>query len=99
MTNPLIKRINSKLPVRWQGSDIVAGAKRYAASDHTLKLIYPNPSNPSKYVVLNSTHTFDEAAFKGTNALLYPRLGDWAVIRNSDGAVVDAGIFDENWAL
>ena len=98
-TNENIRRINSKLPVRWEGKDIVAGTKHYSAADHTLKLICPNPANPSRYVVLNSTHTFGEADFKGTNALLYPRLGDWAVVRNSDGAVVDAGIFDENWKL
>ena len=56
------------------------------------------------YVVLNSGHTFKEADLKGTNALLYPRLGDWAVIKptptEKDPAayeVVAAGLFDENW--
>ena len=56
------------------------------------------------YVVINSGHTFKEADLKGTNALLYPRLGDWAVIKptptEKDPAayeVVAAGLFDENW--
>ena len=56
------------------------------------------------YVVLNSGHTFKEADLKGTNALLYPRLGDWAVIKPTPTAkdpaayeVVAAGLFDENW--
>jgi poly(3-hydroxybutyrate) depolymerase len=53
-------------------------------------LIHPNPLNPKKYVVLNSGHTFGEREFRGTNALLFPRLGDWA----EDGA---SGFFSEGW--
>lgn len=98
-TNPAIKRINDKLPVHWSSHDIVVGEQRFPASDHTLAMIYPNPSDPDHYVVLNSGLTFGEKEFKGTNALLYPRLGDYAVIRKSDGAVVLAGIFDEQWRL
>ena len=41
-------------------------------------MIYPNPLDPTRYVVVNSGHTFGEKEFKGTNALLYPRLGDYA---------------------
>jgi hypothetical protein len=96
-TNSLIRRMNSKLPVRWSGSDIVAYGRRYPASTHTLALICPNPLEPSRYVVLNSGHTFGDKDFRGTNALLFPRLGDWAIIRNASGNVVEAGIFDEHW--
>ncbi|MEJ7609422.1 MAG: alpha/beta hydrolase-fold protein, partial [Bryobacteraceae bacterium] len=35
VTNPLIKRINSKLPVRWSGDRIVAGSQSFTAADHT----------------------------------------------------------------
>ena len=62
-------------------------------------MVYPNPSDPDHYVVLNSGLTMGEKEFKGTNALLFPRLGDYAVIRKSDGAVVLAGFFDEQWRL
>jgi pimeloyl-ACP methyl ester carboxylesterase len=98
-SNAEIRKINDKLPVRWSGSEIVAGDQRFPASEHTLALIYPNPNDPEHYVVLNSGLTFGEKEFKGTNALLYPRLGDYAVIRKSDGKVVLAGIFDEQWRL
>jgi dienelactone hydrolase len=98
-SNPAIRRINDKLPVRWIGDNIVAGDQRFAASDHTLVLIYPNPLDPEHYVVLNSGLTFGPKDFRGTNALLYPRLGDYAILRKSDGAVVLAGIFDERWRL
>ena len=49
-------------------------------------------------------HTFQEADLRGTNALLYPRLGDWAVIKPKPTAkdpagyeVVAAGLFDSHW--
>ncbi|HYI91970.1 MAG TPA: prolyl oligopeptidase family serine peptidase [Bryobacteraceae bacterium] len=98
-TNPAIKKINEKLPVRWSGEDIIVAEQRFPARDHTLAMIYPNPQDPEHYVVLNSGLTFGEREFKGTNALLYPRLGDYAVIRKSDGKVMVAGIFDEQWRL
>jgi hypothetical protein len=56
-------------------------------------------------VVLNSGHTFHAADFQGTNALLYPRLGDYALLKCSetkdplDVKVVQAGLFDEYWKM
>ena len=97
--NELIKKMNAKLPIRWAGGEIVAGDQRFSAAHHTLALVCPNPLNPSRYVVLNSGHTFGEKEFRGTNALLFPRFGDWAVLKKSDRTVVAAGLFDETWQL
>ncbi len=97
--NKLIAKIAKNLPIQWKKGQIVLGDKKYSATEHTLALIYPNPLNPKKYVVLNSGHTFHEADFKGTNALLYPRLGDYAIIRRSDNKVVEAGLFTDDWQL
>ncbi|HXD84843.1 MAG TPA: hypothetical protein VN641_00005, partial [Urbifossiella sp.] len=77
----------------------------YDPKTHVPVLIYPNPITDNRsYVVINSGHTFKEADFKGTNALLYPRLGDWAVLKPKPTAkdpaaceVVAAGLFDSNW--
>jgi hypothetical protein len=69
-------------------------------------MIYPSPLNTARYVVLNSGHTFHAADFQGTNALLYPRLGDYAVLKlagtERDPLAVDvatAGLFDDFWKL
>jgi hypothetical protein len=51
-----------------------------------------------RYVVLNSGHTFGEADFRGTNAWLYPRLGDYSVL-TATGDVALSGFFDESWQL
>ncbi|MBM3861675.1 MAG: hypothetical protein FJ395_18790 [Verrucomicrobia bacterium] len=96
--NLLIAHIAGRLPIQWTKDAIVVGAQKFSAAEHTLAMIYPNPLNPRRYVVLNSGHTFGEKEFRGTNALLFPRLGDYAVLKR-DGTVVLAGLFGENWEL
>lgn len=103
-SNPAIADILPKLPITWTQDKLVVNGVEYDAKTHVPVLIYPNPNNSSFYVVLNSGHTFHDADFRGTNALLYPRLGDWAVLKptptEKDPAaaeVVAAGLFDENW--
>lgn len=94
-SNPHIKQLLSSMPITWTREELVVNGVRYDAATHLPVLIYPlSPS--AGYVVLNSGHTFGEREFQGSNAQLYPRLGDWAV-RKVSGEVVAAGLFDENW--
>jgi dienelactone hydrolase len=104
-SNPLIAKVLPKLPVTWTKDKLVVNGVEYDPKTHVPVLIYPNPLNENRsYVVINSGHTFKEADLKGTNALLYPRLGDWAVVKptptEKDPAAYEvgvAGLFDENW--
>jgi hypothetical protein len=103
-TNPAIKAVLPKLPIAWTAEKLVVNGVEYDAKTHVPAMIYPHPAVPGRYVVLNSGHTFHAAELKGTNAQLYPRLGDWAVLKPSPtkadpaaAEVVAAGIFDENW--
>jgi hypothetical protein len=96
-TNKLIARTIKDMPVRWTATEIEVKGQRFDARTHTLALIQPNPLNPSKYVVFNAGHSFGKADLTGTNALLYPRWGDWAVIETATGRAVAAGFFDDNW--
>ena len=98
-SNSLIARLLPKLPLEWTAETIAFGSMRSAAVGSVPVLVYPNPLNPARYVVINSGHTFHEADLKGTNALLYPRLGDYAIVSASDGAVKSAGLFDGQWRL
>jgi dienelactone hydrolase len=97
-SNSVIRQIAGRLPIRWSENEIVVGARTFASADHIPVVIYPNPLNPKRYVVINSGHTFGDADFRGTNAWLYPRLGDYAVLA-ADGTVVLSGFFDERWRL
>jgi hypothetical protein len=103
-SNPAIAKLLPKLPIKWTAETLVVNGKSYDAKTHFPVLIYPHPERPGAYVVINSGHTFHEADFRGTNALLYPRLGDWAVIKPTPttkdpvaAEVVAAGLFNESW--
>lgn len=103
-SNPEIAAVLPKLPIQWTAEKLVVNGIEYDSKTHVPVLIYPHPTVNGKYLVLNSGHTFHAAELKGTNAQLYPRLGDWAVLKpkptKADPAaaeVVAAGIFDENW--
>ena len=98
-TNPLIARAVKTSPIRWTADSIVIGNQKFDGATHVLAMIYPNPLNPGKYLVINSGTTFHEADYKGTNALLYPRVGDWAVTDIGTGKVVAEGVFDRHWKL
>jgi hypothetical protein len=106
-SNSLIAQVLDNLPFTWTKDKIVWEGKEYAAGEHVPVLIYPSPLSPTRYVVLNSGHTFHAADFKGTNALLYPRLGDYAVLKLTPGDKKDplavevqtAGLFDDFWCI
>lgn len=105
-SNSLIAKVLDKLPLKWTMESITFAGKTVPADNHVPVLIFPNPLNPKRYVVLNSGHTFHEADFRGTNALLYPRLGDYALLKLAPTAkdplaveVVEAGLFDDFWQI
>ncbi len=105
-SNSLIAQVLDALPLQWTAEKIQLADKTVSAADHVPVLIYPSPLNARAYVVLNSGHTFHAAEFLDTNAQLYPRLGDYALLKptptEKDGAaaeVVTAGLFDDFWQL
>ncbi len=92
-SNAILAKIADKLPL-----------KEFGDSTVTL-LIYPNPLNPKKYVVLNSGFTFREYDYLN-NARQVPKLPDYAVVDVTNGAnsrypgkIVRAGFFGEQWEL
>jgi hypothetical protein len=102
-SNSLIARIVAKLPITWTAEKLVVNDKTYSPQDHMPVLIYPNPLNPAKYVVINSGFTYREYDYLN-NARQVPKLPDWAVIDlntpvtpQAPGAIPDAGFFDEHW--
>lgn len=98
-SNVLISKVLGGLPIQWTRNEITVGAQKFPAADHALVLIYPNPLNPQKYVVLNTGQTFSANRItSGTEAVFFPRLGDYAVL-TTGGATKVAGYFDESWKL
>jgi pimeloyl-ACP methyl ester carboxylesterase len=101
-SNLTLAQILPKLPLKWTKDTIEFGGKKYKASEHVPVMIFPNPLNPRKYVVLNTGMTIPSEDYVKTNALLYPRLGDYAILRMTGGSgfeVAMAGLFDEFWKV
>lgn len=103
-SNSLIRQALNRLPLAWSAEHISFGGQPYSAAEHVPALIYPSPFSLNRYVVVNSGHTFHAADFEGTNALLYPRLGDYAILKLTPTEkdplameVATAGLFNENW--
>jgi hypothetical protein len=101
-SNKLLARIADKLPVQWTADGVTLAGQKYPATDVPI-LVYPNPLNPQKYVVLNSGFTFRENDYLN-NAQQIPKLPDWAVLDTTTppndryaGKVVLAGFFNEDW--
>lgn len=104
-SNSVLKRIADRLPIRWEGDKVVAGPRSFPAETHVPILIYPNPLNPARYVVLNSGFTFREYDYLN-NARQVPKLPDWAIVDvttppdpRKPGKVVAADFFGESWDI
>ena len=104
-SNRLLAKLAESLPVSWNDGQVSVGGKSFAAGGHMPVMIYPNPLNPSRYVVLNSSFTYREYAYLN-NARQVPMLPDWAIVDLSTppgsvwpGKIVAADFFDEKWGV
>lgn len=98
-SNQWIAKLAGKLPVQWTREAVVLGGQRYPAGEHFPALIYPNPMQPGKYIVLNSGLTITDREYNGDYGM--PQWGDYAMLKvNGDAEIpslVTAGLFDEQW--
>ncbi|MCU0644754.1 MAG: prolyl oligopeptidase family serine peptidase, partial [bacterium] len=52
--NAITKKINASLPIRFDRNSIIAGEKRFSGDAVGLAMIYPNPLNPKRYIVIQA---------------------------------------------
>jgi hypothetical protein len=104
-SNQVLAKIADKLPIKWTKDGIKVGEQTFAADSHVPALIYPNPLNPDRYVVLNSGFTFREYDYLN-NARQVAKLPDYAIVdiskpvtSRAPGGIALAGFFTERWAL
>ena len=105
-SNRLLARIADQLPIKWSEKEINVGDQTYDATKNVPAFIYPNPLNPSRYVVINSGFTFPQYAGM-SNAQQTPKLPDWVILdlsvplaeRVGGKGVVNANFFGEKWEV
>ena len=109
-SNSLTARLAAHLPIALEEDALVVGERRFTAPDAGVKMIYPNPLNPDRYVVVNAG-----ISWRGTQLIdrldqftspWYQRhlpLPDYVVFDGksfaNSGPLLTAGFFDENWQL
>ncbi|MEZ6130455.1 MAG: alpha/beta hydrolase-fold protein [Planctomycetaceae bacterium] len=105
-SNSVLKQVLPALPVEWTDDSFTVNGKTFSTNDHGLSLIFPNPLNARKYVVINSGQTFHDRDFRASNSWLFPRLGDIAVrkfAKNAEGGydeeIIWAANFNSGWEL
>ena len=96
---------NPDQPSEISASQCCRSRGRGCRAHHVPVLIYPNPLNPQRYVVLNSGFTFREYD-RLNNARQVPKLPDFAIVNvnvpvspRAPGGIADAGFFGEHWEL
>jgi dienelactone hydrolase len=104
-SNRLLARMAAQLPIRWDAQGVHMPQGDYPADKYVPVLIYPNPLNPKRYIVINSGFTFREFDYTN-NARQTPKLPDWAIVdvtvpvsARRPGGITEAGFFDEQWRL
>ena len=100
-SNAWIAKLNGRLPFTWTKKTVGLAGQTFAAAENYPAMIYPNPLNPAKYVVLNTGLTIEDRGYNGDYGT--PEWGDYAIVKvKPDAAVPDvvtAGLFDERWQV
>ena len=107
-SNAVIQQVIGKSPIEWDEETLATDRTVFVPQTQVPVMIYPNPLNPQRYVVLNSGPTYREYAYLN-NARQVPMLPDWAIVDVTDfkqdewplsrwpGRIMKAGFFDESW--
>ncbi|MBW2263946.1 MAG: prolyl oligopeptidase family serine peptidase [Deltaproteobacteria bacterium] len=108
-SNSLIAKIGSKLPIKVTEEGIELRGTLHAAPDVGVRLLYPNPLNPDRYVEVLAGNSAAAAAAGGSS--FTPYLPDYIVFdkkasKKVHGMAVgkkvpfiEAGFFTEEWTL
>ena len=108
-TNTLMRKILASPSlidvITWDDQVVRIGEQQGPSASSVPVLCFPNPLNPSRYVIVNSGLTFREVHDK-TNSLQNPKLPDWAILDiaeppsiESAGRVIAADFFDSQWKV
>jgi hypothetical protein len=93
--NRLLARIAGSLPVQFLADGVQIGAAKYQGPGVGLVMVYPNPLNPQRYILLMPPD------YSGLSPLDFP---DYVVLAPSrqqkqSGRVLARGMFDARWKL
>jgi hypothetical protein len=106
--NALLARLADRLPVKFLDNGVEVGGKRYAEAGTSILMIYPNPLNPKRYILLMPAWLADSNGLShgDYDNTLY-QFGDYVVCKlgptgeNGTNVLtpIVQGSFDSRWQL
>jgi len=98
-TNRLISLVNDELPVRFEGSWVRSGRRLLTGDDMGLMVVYPNPMNRNRYVVVLGGSSPETLRMAASNHGLAP---DYVVFDSesdfsNERTLRDWGYFGNDW--
>jgi hypothetical protein len=100
--NHFVRRIADRLPVTWSDEGVSIGGTNYTGRNVGLVMIYPNPLNPERYILLLPENYGRYTALGFSSIYTLP---DYVVGRPTEAAngltmeVLADGTFDSRWQL
>jgi dienelactone hydrolase len=98
-SNKILTRIGQSLPVQYEADGVTLGSQKFPGQGYSVQAVFPNPLEPSRYVVLAG----DPACTKCPANALQFTLHAWydaAVWQRNEGGLirlVSVGRFDGSW--
>ena len=86
-SNLLLGRIQHQIPVRVEDHAVIIGARRFPGDDVGFRLIYPNPLNPRRYVVVCAGVTYK--GLEGLGSITAPNWGWNTAVSEPDLLLTD----------
>ena len=99
--NAILRQIAGKLPIKITGGGFEFQGKKYSNEDHGLVMVYPNPLNPTRLVVIRSGLPHGGGLSQNHKLDLLPDfvIFERGVDYDKTNRAVVAGFFDENWQV
>ena len=104
-TNAVLARIADRLPIRIESDAYVVGKRRFPREGNGLLMIYPNPLNPKRYVLIREELLWGESLEANHKLDLVPDFIIYTPDIDRDGSRYEtnqylcAGYFDSFWRL
>ncbi len=104
--NRVTAKLASKLPLQVTNRQITIDGKSFDAKDAALQMMYPNPLNPDRYVLIVASTSTEGMYFNQINPQQLPsldyvitdgRLPAYKQKASGQQVMVVTGMFDNNW--
>ncbi len=99
-SNAILRKVIKQLPITFDDKSITVAGKQFTiAEDVSVAMIYPNPLNPNRYMVINyigSEKTIEVIADIARNRWM---ASADVMVWDKNSQVVSAGLFDKGWRI